>query len=247
MLRVLSLGAGVQSSTLALMSAAGELPMMDCAIFADTQSEPRAVYEWLAWLETQLPFPVHHVTKGNLGADILADAKAEVRFMLPTFTADGGMGKRQCTRAYKIRPIRRMVRLLAARQQVEQHIGISLDESWRVNVSGVRYITNVYPLIERKLTRQHCIDWLWEKFQRRAPKSSCKFCPFRDDKGLAVLEQDEMAEVIGLDEFVRHRAAEAGQIQFLHRSRRPMRVLDLKAATAQTDLFINECEGMCGV
>jgi len=35
-LRVLSLGAGVQSTTLALMAAHGEIgPMPDCAIFAD--------------------------------------------------------------------------------------------------------------------------------------------------------------------------------------------------------------------
>ena len=59
MLNVLSLGAGVQSSTLALMAAHGEIePMPDCAIFADTGDEPKAVYEWLVWLETQLPFEV---------------------------------------------------------------------------------------------------------------------------------------------------------------------------------------------
>lgn len=40
-LRVLSLGAGVQSTTLALMAAHGEIgPMPDCAIFADTGWEP---------------------------------------------------------------------------------------------------------------------------------------------------------------------------------------------------------------
>ena len=49
-LRVLSLGAGVQSTTLALMAAHGDIaPMPDCAIFADTGWEPRAVYEHLAW------------------------------------------------------------------------------------------------------------------------------------------------------------------------------------------------------
>ena len=51
MLNVLSLGAGVQSSTLALMAAHGEIePMPDCAIFADTGDEPKDVYEWLKWL-----------------------------------------------------------------------------------------------------------------------------------------------------------------------------------------------------
>ena len=40
MKRFLSLGAGVQSSTLALMIAHGEVPMVDAGIFADTQAEP---------------------------------------------------------------------------------------------------------------------------------------------------------------------------------------------------------------
>lgn len=44
-LRVLSLGAGVQSTTLVLMAAHGVVgPMPDCAIFADTGWEPKAVY-----------------------------------------------------------------------------------------------------------------------------------------------------------------------------------------------------------
>ncbi len=51
-LRVLSLGAGVQSTTLALMIEKGEIPMVDAAIFADTGAEPKAVYDHLDWLET---------------------------------------------------------------------------------------------------------------------------------------------------------------------------------------------------
>ena len=64
---ILSLGAGVQSSTLALMAAHGEVgPMPDCAIFADVQAESPKVYEWLDWLEEQLPYPVIRVTHGDL-------------------------------------------------------------------------------------------------------------------------------------------------------------------------------------
>ena len=66
-LRVISLGAGVQSSVMALLAARGEIgPMPDAAIFADTQWEPAAVYEHLGWLESQLPFPVYRVTAGNI-------------------------------------------------------------------------------------------------------------------------------------------------------------------------------------
>ena len=69
-LRILSLGAGVQSSTLALMIEKGEVPMVDGAIFSDTMGEPTAVYEWLNWLKKQLSFPVYVVSKGSLIEDL---------------------------------------------------------------------------------------------------------------------------------------------------------------------------------
>lgn len=47
MLRVLSLGAGVQSSTLALMMAAREIETVQAAVFADVGAEPASVYRWL--------------------------------------------------------------------------------------------------------------------------------------------------------------------------------------------------------
>ena len=50
--RSLSLGAGVQSTVLALMAERGEygLPKPDVAVFADTGWEPPSVYEHLDWL-----------------------------------------------------------------------------------------------------------------------------------------------------------------------------------------------------
>jgi 3'-phosphoadenosine 5'-phosphosulfate sulfotransferase (PAPS reductase)/FAD synthetase len=53
-LTVISLGAGVQSSTMALMAAKGELPKPDCAIFADTGYEPKKIYEYLEWIKTTI-------------------------------------------------------------------------------------------------------------------------------------------------------------------------------------------------
>ncbi|MFN7318887.1 MAG: hypothetical protein ACK5S6_05195, partial [bacterium] len=53
---VISLGAGVQSSCMALMASRNELLdiKVDFAIFADTQDESKKVYDWLDWLENQL-------------------------------------------------------------------------------------------------------------------------------------------------------------------------------------------------
>lgn len=50
MKQVLSLGAGVQSSTVLLMSIVGELESLDGAVFSDTGWEPQAVYDHLQTL-----------------------------------------------------------------------------------------------------------------------------------------------------------------------------------------------------
>ena len=87
-LRALSLGAGVQSTTLALMAAHGEIgPMPDCAIFADTGWEPQAVYDHLAWLMSPnvLPFPVHIVSDGNIREQLIAVGQGNRWASIPAF------------------------------------------------------------------------------------------------------------------------------------------------------------------
>lgn len=122
-LRVLSLGAGVQSTTLALMAAHGEFGSVDCAIFADTGWEPAAVYDHLRWLMSPnvLPFPVHIVSAGNIRDGLMAAADGKRWASIPAFTrtvnrrgnVSIGMIRRQCTTTRKIEPIRRKVRELA--------------------------------------------------------------------------------------------------------------------------------------
>ncbi len=118
-MRVLSLGAGVQSSTLALMCAAGEIEAPEIAIFADTQDEPDAVYIWLDWLEKQLPFPIRRVSQGKLSATALqvrtsAAGNRYMKPMIPVYTKDAngkrGMVSRQCTMDYKVAPIMRAIK-----------------------------------------------------------------------------------------------------------------------------------------
>lgn len=87
-LRALSLGAGVQSTTMALLAAHGEVrPMPSCAIFADTGWEPRAVYDHLEWLMSGnvLPFPVHIVSAGNIRDELLAAGEGNRWASIPAF------------------------------------------------------------------------------------------------------------------------------------------------------------------
>lgn len=88
-LRVLSLGAGVQSTTLALMAAHGEIgPCPDVAIFADTRWEPPRVYQHLQWLASPnaLPFPIHVVSAGDIRKNILLGARGHHWISIPAFS-----------------------------------------------------------------------------------------------------------------------------------------------------------------
>lgn len=120
-IHILSLGAGVQSTTMALMAARGEIqPMPSCAIFADTQDEPAEVMRHLTWLERQLPFPVYRVTAGNLMAEnirVRLSGKSNKLYLngkIPAFVTkpDGkrGLLGRKCTTDFKIRPIHQKAR-----------------------------------------------------------------------------------------------------------------------------------------
>lgn len=94
-LRTLSLGAGVQSTTMALMAAHGLIePMPDCAIFADTGWEPQAVYKHLDWLRSGvLPFPVHIVSAGrNIRDDIVNASASKTKRFVAVLDCEGMCG-----------------------------------------------------------------------------------------------------------------------------------------------------------
>jgi hypothetical protein len=258
-LRVLSLGAGVQSTTLALMAARGEIAAPDCAIFADTGDEPQAVYEHLAWLMSGiLPFPVYIARcSRSLSAALIAGDEDGAR--IPWHVGHGGMGGRNCTRNWKIRPIRRKIRELlgvglrgyVAPGTVESWVGISLDEITRIKPSGCRFIHNRHPLIEARMSRQDCYTWLEQRQYRVPPKSRCKYCPYQGNAGWRDLKKnpDEWAETIELDGWLREPAQVArfhGEM-YLHHGRVPLIDADLTQADLGPDLFGHECEGMCGV
>lgn len=261
-MKILSLGAGVQSTAVLLMSHIGELPKLDAAVFADTGWEPKAVYDHLAWLESISSVPIYRVSQGNIRADAL---NPESRFAsMPLFVknANGtkGMIRRQCTSDYKIKPIRRKVRelLQASGEKVaEQWFGISLDEVQRMRDSDVRYQRNVYPLIERRMTRQDCLRWMASHEFPTPPKSACIGCPFHGDaqwRALRDVDPAEWDDAVAFDAAIRDgnvrigKEGMRGQV-FLHSSLKPLPLVDLSTPKdhGQDDLFGNECEGMCGV
>lgn len=270
-LRVLSLGAGVQSTTLALMAARGDLDCVPhCAIFADTQSEPAAVYKHLDWLETQLPFPVHRVTAGSLKQEII-DASNGVAnaygrpalFVRQIATGDVGLTRRQCTQDYKLEPIFKKVRELIGlrpRQRapkepvVEQWIGISTDEIQRLKRAWSPFIHNRHPLIEARMSRKDCERWLQERQYPIPPKSACTFCPFHTDamwRDIRDNDPDSWRDALEVDAALERGINGLRSRGYLHRSCKPLGEVDFAQAVNDDPTgiwgFANECEGMCGV
>lgn len=265
-LRVLSLGAGVQSTTLALMAARGEIEAPDCAIFADTGWEPKAVYEHLDRLEAALPFPLYRVSAGNIRDGIIArrNTTGGRYHSIPWFqispSGQKGMGRRQCTSEYKLLPIRRKLRdLLGAvpRQRIPVDtvtvmIGISTDEASRMKPSRDKWIKNVWPLIDLGISRNGCLKWL-EKNGWTAPKSACVGCPFHSNamwRDLKDNHPEEWADAVEVDRALRlgnNRGIKA--TEYMHRDCVPLDEVDLSTweERGQPDLFNMECEGMCGV
>lgn len=260
-LRVVSLGVGRQSATILHMALRGEVKA-DVAIFADTGRETKAVYEHLGYLINLAgsKLPIITVSAGNIRDDVLS-SKRERFASMPLYTTNkqgnaAGKLKRQCTYEYKIAPIRRKVRELLGGEvrgyRVEMLMGITLDEIARVKPPDVRYITNYYPLIERRMTRHDCTMWLSERGFRVPPKSSCIECPFHDDRYWRSLRDEspaEFAEAVDFDRKIRRGKIRIDEDAYLHRSLVPLGEVDLStpAEHGQDDLFGGECSGMCGV
>ena len=250
MMNIISLGAGVQSSTMALMAAHGEItPMPDCAIFANPRNELVATYSYLSHLEKQLSFPVIHVSAGDLAQDILSGN----RVATPPFFTESGMLWRQCTTEYKIQPIQKEIRRQLENGDVcSLWLGISTDEAHRMRPSRIKSVANRYPLIELDFSRSKCERWLNQHGYSIPPKSSCFFCPYHSDsnwRDIKINHPQDFSNAVRFDKEIRNMLPKVKESVYLHRSHLPLDQVDFRTAedAGQMSMFGNDCEGMCGV
>ena len=174
-----------------------------------------------------------------------------------------GIGRRQCTDNYKVRPIRRRIReLLGLRPRqrvpagttVELWLGISTDEAVRMKDSRDRWMTNRYPLIEVGMSRSDCMDWWQARYDKPLERSACVACPFQSRQRWMETKHrwpELFAEAVEIDDRLRDGLAFAKE-PYLHSLRMPLAeavTLDEAklGANSQRDAFGNECEGHCGV
>lgn len=258
-MKIISLGWGVQSFTLAAMVALGELEPIDYAIHADTTHESQLTYEfaarWSGWMEehkvnvyTVKPTKANPVDNGY--------GVQDPPFYTVDKTGKSGQGNRQCTSQWKIIPMRRaisrMLKDIQAKKTpgiIEQWIGISLDEYWRMKDSNVKYIRNRWPLIEKRMTRKDCETWLNDHGLEVPPKSACTFCPFHSMAEWRRMKANDhdWNEAVAVDKAVRR--ADPPYTVFVHPARKPLDEIDFRTAEekGQLSLWDQECSGMCGI
>jgi hypothetical protein len=233
MIRILSFGAGVQSTAVLRMSLDGELPWLDHVIFADPGSELAATYEHVDLMESiccHRGVGFHRVkthrkgSSGTLIGDMMRASTMRELSSPPLYIRhpDGAKGQlnRQCTSDYKTDAINRKFKALCGIKPgahgpkepiAEQWLGIHGGEKVRMKTAAFRWYRILHPLIEhapgqfrdRPIDNGDCVAWLQARGYPVPPKSACKFCPYQSDRRWVSMPSDEQEECIELDEHLR--------------------------------------------
>lgn len=277
---VLNFGAGINSCALYAMMEAGDVPPADVCIFSDLEDEPAFIYEQLEFMKSLAGPPIVVIKPGCLGDNLIQGVNSSGgRFVsIPAFLSandDGkntGIGRRQCTREYKIGPIESAIRNMIGLEpgermpsdiEVHQIIGLCFDEPKRVarvrgRFEGRKQWSCGMPLFEEFVRHSECIDYLSKRFPGRTFRSSrCVFCPFQDDaEWLDLKEHDPrgFARAVQIDKAIREpsSACTAGlnAAQYLHRSCKPLDEVEFKPKdpSRQGKLIFHDfdCDGACG-
>jgi len=254
----------------------GGIEKADHAIFADTGWEPAAVYrqvEWLTGVMAEHGIEFHRARRGNLRDDVEAQIQggrgggAGKRFAsLPYFTlGPRGVGKvqRQCTSEYKLEPIEKEIRKILGlkfRQRwpkevvVTTILGISWDESQRMKAEDPKrpWQQFEHPLIDRRMTRYDCLEWMEVHGYHEPPRSACLGCPFHSNaewRRMQVEHPEEFEDAVDFDRKIRKMKGMRGDV-YLHRSCKPLDEIDFRSEEERGQLtfgFEEECLGMCGM
>ena len=195
----LSFGGGVNTVALMVMLVQEGAPL-DGVIFADTGGETSETYRSV------------EVAKEYLGENQISFTTVQAR---PRETDLYGTAFRRrvipsvqwrwCTRDFKVRPIHKYYRGLDC--HVNQYMGIAVDEIHRMKDSREPFVTNLYPLIDNRLTRSDCIAVIESAGLPVPQKSGCFFCPFNSTerwRELLKLQPELFDKAIELEENSKH-------------------------------------------
>lgn len=205
-MKILSCGAGQQSTALALMSCENAItrenrhplvPVYDAILFCDLGGESEWVYKQVDFIaksckRANIPFYV--LKDRNLKEDYFTNYGNARVCTIPFWSIDenGKKGKmtRHCTIDYKIVQMQNFTRwnLLGYRkgertkpediQAHEMHIGFTYEEQQRIFDSKHKLFVNKFPMVEMGITRADNYAYVKEYWGLETRGSACLFCPF---------------------------------------------------------------------
>jgi hypothetical protein len=188
MVDVLSYGGGHQTAGMLAMIKLGKLPRPDIIVFADTGGEIPETYHHLEHYgkpfaeELGIPFITAQFTRFGK-VETLEDFSLRYKWIPQPF-------QRTCTNQFKIQVIHKELRKYKGKEPVNVWIGISTDEAHRRKESRVKWLNNVYPLIDNGISRKDCDYAMVEVGMPIPPKSGCFFCPFANRERWRVLRKE---------------------------------------------------------
>ena len=272
--RIVSYGAGTQSTAMLLMGLTNKLHARpDFALFADTGGEPKEVYDYLDlikdYVKKEFDFDIITVKpKTKIIEDLLnpkTSKKTGNKYLKsnPPLFVGSGMLPRQCTNDYKILPFNKKVKSMLKikrknnhqKKMVEIWMGISLDEMQRMKGSLDWWSIKRYPLIEKELLRNDSIRYVKKFGLPTPPRSACTFCPYHSDYEWKKLKKNfpnEFKNVVSLEEKMQEKLKGkwfSKEIPYFHKSCKP--ISEVNFGEEQYELFdegfLNECDGVCGI
>ena len=122
--------------------------------------------------------------------------------------------------------------------------------------SRERWQINRWPLIEKRMSRNDCLQWMKRHGYPQPAKSSCIGCPYHSNAHWRNMKNNDpvaWADAVDFDRTIRSGVTFKEQTmrgkQYVHRSLVPLADVDLSTDEdwGQINMFENECEGMCGV
>lgn len=266
MIRVISYGAGVQSTYLLLQWALGLLKF-DAALFCNVgdDSEHPATLEYFH--NVAVPFAkkhglelieLHKTMRGTGEIDTLYS-----RIMKPgsrsvpipvRMSSNGAPGNRSCTADFKIKVVDRWLREQGAKEQGAQvGLGISLDELQRVkpnmDPATMKWKENIFPLLfelEKPVDRAACIEGIKKAGLPIPPKSACWFCPYHSRSKWQDMRQNEEVlfwKAVELERYVNGIRREIGKDEVWFSSK--LVPLDAATTSLQQNSLFDEHEDMC--
>lgn len=139
-------------------------------------------------------------------------------------------------------------------------IGISLDELTRMKPARVKYVTNTWPLVDKRLSRHSCVQWMKMHSYPVAPRSACVYCPYHSDAQWLRLKTEDPVSFASAVAFETEWHTKYDAIPndkqmlrakaFLHKSLVPLAEVNFDPPSDQTSFLKemdDECEGLCGV